>query len=59
MLDKEFKDLILCVKEDILKTRFEVQTNANIELIKLYFRIGKIVYVILSFRFKMLYSSRA
>ena len=43
MLDKEFKDLILCVKEDILKTRFEVQTNANIELIKLYFRIGKIV----------------
>ena len=43
MLDKEFKDLVLCVKEDILKTRFEVQTNANIELIKLYFRIGKIV----------------
>lgn len=43
MLDKEFKDLILCVKEDILKTRFEVQTDANIELIKLYFRIGKIV----------------
>ena len=43
MLDKEFKDLVLFVKEDILKTRFEVQTNANIELIKLYFRIGKIV----------------
>lgn len=43
MLDKEFKDLVSCVKEDILKTRFEVQTNANIELIKLYFRIGKIV----------------
>ena len=43
MLDKDFKDLILYVKEDILKTRFEVQTNANIELIKLYFRIGKIV----------------
>ncbi len=43
MIDKEFKKLVLCVKEDILKTRFEVQTNANIELIKLYFRIGKIV----------------
>lgn len=43
MLDKDFKDLILYVKEDILKTRFKVQTNANIELIKLYFRIGKIV----------------
>ena len=43
MLDKEFKDLILSVKQDILNTRFEIQTNANIELIKLYFRIGKIV----------------
>lgn len=43
MLDKDFKDLILYVKEDILKTRFEVQTNANIELINLYFRIGKII----------------
>lgn len=43
MLDKEFKDLVLYVKQDILKTRFEVQENANIELIKLYFRIGKIV----------------
>jgi len=39
MLDKEFKD----VKQDILKTRFQVQENANIELIKLYFRIGKII----------------
>lgn len=43
ILDKEFKDLILFVKQDILKTRFEVQENANIELIKLYFRIGKII----------------
>ena len=42
-LDKDFKDLVLWVKNDILKTRFEVQENANIELIKLYFRIGKIV----------------
>jgi len=43
MLDKEFKELVSFVKQDILKTRFEVQENANIELIKLYFRIGKIV----------------
>ena len=43
MLDKEFKDLVSFVKQDILKTRFNVQENANIELIKLYFRIGKIV----------------
>ena len=43
MLDKEFKDLVSFVKQDILKTRFQVQENANIELIKLYFRIGKII----------------
>ena len=43
MLDKEFKDLVSFVKQDILKTTFQVQENANIELIKLYFRIGKII----------------
>ncbi len=43
MLDKNFKDLVLYAKEDILKTRFKVQENANMELIKLYYRLGKIV----------------
>ena len=43
MLDKEFKDLVLYAKQDILKTRYEVQENANMELIRLYFRLGKIV----------------
>ena len=43
MMDKEFKDLVLYAKEDILKTRFKVQENANMELIRLYFRLGKIV----------------
>ena len=43
MLDKEFKDLVLYAKEDILKTRFKVQENVNMELIRLYFRLGKIV----------------
>ena len=43
MFDKDFKDIVLYVKEDILKTRFKVQENANMELIKLYFRLGKIV----------------
>lgn len=43
MMDKEFKDLVLFAKEDILKTRFKVQENANMELIRLYFRLGKIV----------------
>lgn len=43
MLDKDFKNLVLFAKEDILKTRFKVQENANMELIRLYFRLGKIV----------------
>lgn len=43
MLDRDFKDLVLYAKEDILKTRFKVQENANMELIRLYFRLGKIV----------------
>ena len=36
-------DLVLYAKQDILKTRYEVQENANMELIRLYFRLGKIV----------------
>lgn len=43
MIDNDFKSLVLSVKQDILKTRYEIQENANMELIKLYFRIGKIV----------------
>lgn len=43
MIDNDFKSLVLSVKQDILQTRYEIQENANMELIKLYFRIGKIV----------------
>ena len=31
------------IKNDIRKTRFKIIENANIELIKLYFRVGKII----------------
>lgn len=43
MLDKDFKNIISSVKQDVLKTRYNVQETANMELIKLYFRIGKII----------------
>ncbi len=43
MLDKDFKNIISSVKQDVLKTRYNVQKTANMELIKLYFRIGKII----------------
>lgn len=43
MLEKDFKNLILQVKQDILETRYNVMQHANSELIMLYFRLGKIV----------------
>lgn len=43
MLEKDFKNLILQVKQDILATRYNVMQHANSELIMLYFRLGKIV----------------
>ena len=43
MLDKEYKNLVMQVKNDVINTRYNITENANIELIKLYFRIGKIV----------------
>lgn len=43
MLEKDFKDLILQAKQDILATRYNLMQHANTELIMLYFRLGKIV----------------
>ena len=43
IIEKDFKELVLFAKQDILKTRLKVQENANMELIKLYFRLGKII----------------
>lgn len=43
MLDKDFKELMAKVKQDILSTRYEVMEHANSELIMLYFRLGKII----------------
>lgn len=43
MLEKDFKEIVSLAKQDIIKTRFEVQENANIKLINLYFRIGRIL----------------
>lgn len=43
MLEKDFKNLILQAKQDVLATRYNVMQHANSELIMLYFRLGKIV----------------
>ena len=42
-IDKNFKDLIIKAKEDILATRYSIMQNANSEVIQLYFRLGKII----------------
>jgi Uncharacterized conserved protein len=44
MLDKDFKELVSIIKNDIYNTRYRVQSLANNELISLYYRIGKYVY---------------
>ena len=44
MLEKDFKDLVNIIKNDIYDTRYKVQSLANNELIALYYRIGKFVY---------------
>lgn len=43
MLESDFKELIRNVKEDILSTRYKIMENANLELLNLYFRLGKII----------------
>ena len=43
MLESDFKQLIKNVKEDILSTRYKIMENANLELLNLYFRLGKII----------------
>lgn len=44
ILDKDFKELVNIIKNDIYDTRYKVQSLANNELIALYYRIGKYVY---------------
>lgn len=43
MLEKDFKELIVKVKNDILNTQYKIKENANSELIRLYFRLGKFI----------------
>ena len=40
---KDFKNIFENIKNDIKSTRFKIIENANVELINLYFRLGKII----------------
>lgn len=44
ILETEFKNIIINIKKDVLKTQYTIMSNANVELINLYYRLGKIIY---------------
>lgn len=45
MLDKDFKRVLVDIKNEINQTQVMVMSDANIRLINLYFKIGKMIYV--------------
>lgn len=44
MLEQDFKDIVLSIKNEINKTQILVMSDANKRLIELYFKIGKFIY---------------
>ena len=44
MIDKTYTDVINDIKQDINKTQLDIMINANISLVNLYYRIGKVLY---------------
>ena len=43
-IDKTYNDVIDSIKQDINKTQLDIMVNANISLVNLYYRIGKVLY---------------
>ena len=43
MLDKNFKDIISNIKEEIINMQIKTMQEVNNNLIMLYFKLGKIV----------------
>ena len=43
MLDKDFKEIIKNIKNEIYKTQTLIMSDANKRLLELYFYIGKVV----------------
>lgn len=44
MLEKDFKELVLNIKQEISQTQVLIMSDANVRLINLYFKIGKVIY---------------
>lgn len=43
MLEKDFKDTIINIKNEIINTQTQILSDANSRLINLYFKLGKII----------------
>ena len=43
-INKTYNDVINSIKQDINKTQLDIMINANISLVNLYYRIGKVLY---------------
>lgn len=43
MLEKNFKDTIINIKNEIISTQTQILSDTNIRLINLYFKLGKII----------------
>lgn len=44
MLEKDFKETIININQEILDTQISIMSDANKRLINLYFKLGKIIY---------------
>lgn len=44
MLEKDFKEIISNIKEEIINTQIKTMQEVNSNLIRLYFKLGKIVF---------------
>ena len=42
-LENEFKETIINIKKEILNTQTQILSDANVRLINLYFKLGKIM----------------
>lgn len=43
MVEKDFKDTIINIKNEIKNTQTQILSDANLRLINLYFKIGKMI----------------
>lgn len=43
-LNKSFQEIFENIKNDVTKTQLEIMINANVNLVNLYYRIGKIIF---------------